>query len=323
LTDLNRRENEIFFEWKLRCCLAKKRGETDMDWIEIRDMLGLNITPDQLRKIAVGYAEYDDYLNGNSGVATTILSISDLHIPFQKPLETFEKYAGKIDVLQLNGDLIDCMALSRFTKTFRVSPVEEMIVCRQYLIDLITMIRPKKVLANDGNHEIRLGATLAKNLDNELQELMPESALEYIFMDGFTHYDRKTHAKTKYAPLCEVFDDIDVEYTGTWYSQYKDVIFCHPKAFCSNPMKTAEKALYWFRNEGHVFRSLIMSHTHRLGSYKIGNSMIYEQGCCCDTSRMRYNDGQLINSQKEGYIVVCLDKDGHVIEEKTKIVSLN
>ena len=51
--------------------------------------------------------------------------------------------------------------------------------------------------------------------------------------------------------------------------------------------------------------------------------MIYEQGCCCDTSRMRYNDGQLINSQKEGYIVVCLDKDGHVIEEKTKLVSLN
>lgn len=72
-----------------------------MDWIEIRDMLGLNITPDQLRKISVGYAEYDDYLNGNSGVATTILSISDLHIPFQKSLETFEKYAGKIDVLQL------------------------------------------------------------------------------------------------------------------------------------------------------------------------------------------------------------------------------
>ena len=69
MTDLNRRENETDFEWKLRCCLAKKRGETDMDWIEIRDMLGLNITPDQLRKISVGYAEYDDYLNGNSGVA--------------------------------------------------------------------------------------------------------------------------------------------------------------------------------------------------------------------------------------------------------------
>lgn len=67
-----------------------------MDWIEIRDMLGLNITPDQLRKISVGYAEYDDYLNGNSGVATTILSISDLHIPFQKPLETFENMPERL-----------------------------------------------------------------------------------------------------------------------------------------------------------------------------------------------------------------------------------
>lgn len=35
-----------------------------MDWVEIRDMLGLSITPDQLRKQAVGYLEYDNYING-------------------------------------------------------------------------------------------------------------------------------------------------------------------------------------------------------------------------------------------------------------------
>lgn len=52
-----------------------------MDWIEIRDMLGLSITPDQLRKQAVGYEEYDNYINGYEGVATTILSVSDLHYP--------------------------------------------------------------------------------------------------------------------------------------------------------------------------------------------------------------------------------------------------
>ena len=38
---------------------------------------------------------------------------------------------------------------------------------------------------------------------------------------------------------------------------------------------------------------------------------------------MRYNDGQLVNSQKEGFIFICLDKDGHIIEEKTKIITLN
>lgn len=31
-----------------------------MDWVEIRDMLGLSITPDQLRKQAVGYMEYEE-----------------------------------------------------------------------------------------------------------------------------------------------------------------------------------------------------------------------------------------------------------------------
>lgn len=294
-----------------------------MDWIEIRDMLGLDITPDQLRKVAVGYEEYDDYINGFAGVATTILSISDLHYPFAKPLDTFNEYSGKIDILQLNGDLIDCTSLSKFLKTYRVSPIEEIIGARQYIIDLIEMIKPKKVIVNHGNHELRLGSILAAKLDNELQELMPETALDYIFVDGFTHYDRRTKSKVKYSPLCDVFDDVEIEYTGTWYSQYKDVLFCHPKAFSSMPMKTASNALMWFRNEEFNFKSLIMSHTHRVGSYKIGNTMIYEQGCCCETSKMRYNDGQLINSQKEGFMIICLDKDGHVIEEKTKIKTLN
>ena len=225
IIDLHRLENETDFEWKLRCCLAKKRKETDMDWIEIRDMLGLNITPDQLRKQAVGYEEYDNYIHGYQGVATTILSVSDLHYPFAKPLDVFREFSGKIDILQLNGDLVDCMALSRFSKLYRVSPLEEMIGARQYIIDLIEMIKPKKVLVNHGNHELRLGSYLAKNLDNELQELMPETALDYIFIDGFTHYDRKTKAKVKYSPLCDVFDDIEIKYTGISLAPISDNLF--------------------------------------------------------------------------------------------------
>lgn len=294
-----------------------------MDWIEICDMLGLDITPDQFRKQAVGYEEYDNFINGFNAVATSILSISDLHYPFAKPLDTFKEYAGKINILQLNGDILDCMQLSRFNKTYRTSPMDEIIEGRQYIIDLIEMIQPKKVLVNHGNHELRMGTYLAKNLDNELQELMPETAFDYIFLDGFTHYNRKTKAKVKYAPLCSVFDAIEIEYTGTWYSKYGEILFCHPKTFASSPLKTAEKALYWFRNEGFNFTALIMSHTHRVGSYKIGNSMIYEQGCCCETDKMRYNDGQLVNSQKEGFMIICLDRDGHVIEDKTKIITLN
>lgn len=255
---------------------------------------------------------------------TCILSISDLHIPFQKPVETFKEYAGKIDVLQINGDLLDNQGTSRFSKMYRVSPIEEMVVARQYVIDLIEMLRPKKVLVNYGNHELRLGQYLAKHLDNELQELMPETAFDYIFVDGFTHYDRKTRAKVKYPPLCEVFDDVEIEYSGTWYSKYGNVYFVHPRAFSSGPMKTAEKALNWLRNEmNQPIGAVIMSHTHRLGMYKIGKTMIYEQGCCCETDKMLYNDGNLVNSQKEGFMILYLDADGNLVEDKTKLVSLN
>ena len=41
ITDLHRLENENMMAWQIRCCLAKRRKETDMDWVEIRDMLGL------------------------------------------------------------------------------------------------------------------------------------------------------------------------------------------------------------------------------------------------------------------------------------------
>ena len=108
-----------------------------MDWIEIRDMLGLDISPDQLRKQAVGYEEYHNYIHSNIGVATRILSISDSHVPFAKPLETFRDYIGRVDILQLNGDILDCMQLSRFNKTYRTSPIDEIIEGRQYIIDLI------------------------------------------------------------------------------------------------------------------------------------------------------------------------------------------
>lgn len=323
IIDLHKLENEDLVAWQIRCCLAKKRKETDMDWVEIRDMLGLDITPDQLRKQAVGIELYDDYIHNNSMIDNRILSVSDVHYPFHKPLDIFKDYIGKVDTLQLNGDILDCYSISKYSKSYRISPVEEMIGARQYIIDLIEMVKPKKVVANYGNHEIRLGAFLAKNLDNELQELMPETAFDYIFTDGFTHYDRKTKAKVKYEPLIEVFEDVDFEYEGKWFSCIGDTIFCHPKTFSSAPLKTAEKALYWFRNEGYLFKNMVMSHTHRIGSYRIGNSNIYEQGACCDTTRMMYGDGQLVNSQKQGFIYLCQDKDGNTLDEFTKLESLN
>lgn len=322
MSELNKRENESSFEWELRLCKAKLNKEIDLEWQEIVDILGINIHYDSLRKMAYGYLKYDEYLK-NNGIATRILSISDSHVPFNLPKEIFKDYIRITDILQLNGDMIDMQAISKFPKSYRVSVMEEIILGRQYIMDLIDYIKPKKVSINYGNHELRFQNYLSKNLDSDILELMPKTALELILRDGFNHYNKRDKTKTFYEPLCNVFENIDIEYTENWFSQIGTTIFCHPSAFSTGILKTAEKALYWFRNEGYIFNSLVMAHTHKTGEYKIGNTKIFEQGACCDTTKQHYADGRLYNSQKEGFIYVCQDENGNIIDNKTKIIYIN
>jgi predicted phosphodiesterase len=322
MDNLIRKENESTFEWKLRLCKLKINKEIDLDWQEIVDVLGIEVHPDHLLKTAYGLLEYDNYIK-NNGVTTRILSISDTHVPFQLPIETYKDYRGQVDILQLNGDIVDMQAISKFPKSYRVSVMEEIIQGRQYIIDLIEYINPKKVVVTYGNHDIRFQNYLSKNLDSDLLELMPQTVLDLIFIDGFNHYDKRSKTKTNYEPLQKVFKDIEINYTENWFCQIGETIFCHPSAFSTGILKTAEKAMYFFRNEGYIFKSLVMAHTHRVGEYTIGNTTIYEQGACCDTKKMNYSDGKLTNSQKEGFIFICQDDNGNVIKDKTKLVVLN
>ena len=64
--NLKRREGETFFEWKLRLCLAKLNKELDEDWIEIADALGLNMSPDHIRKTAYGLKECYEYFDNKT-----------------------------------------------------------------------------------------------------------------------------------------------------------------------------------------------------------------------------------------------------------------
>ena len=100
INDLKRLENETQFEYKLRLCKAKINKEIDLGWQEIVELLNIDMSADHLRKTVYGLIEYDDYIHGFSGVATTILSISDLHVPFQLPINTFSDYVGKVDILK-------------------------------------------------------------------------------------------------------------------------------------------------------------------------------------------------------------------------------
>lgn len=282
------------------------------------------MSADHLRKTTYGMIEYDEYIHGFDGIATTILSISDIHVPFQLPITTFSNYAGKIDVLQINGDVVDCQALSKFPKQYRISPMEEMIQARQYLIDLIEYIRPKKVIVNFGNHDKRFASYFAKNLDTDILELLPDTSLELILSDGFRHYDKKSKSKIWYEPLIDVFDDVEIEYVDDWKSKIGKTWFVHPLAYRQSSLATCEKAMdYLHRTQKEAFDCVVMAHTHAVGETKKGFINLFEQGACCDVNKLNYMDGRLTAPQKMGFAIICQNKDGSLIESKSEVIILN
>lgn len=250
---------------------------------------------------------------------TRILAISDAHVPYNLPVDTFADYAG-VDILVVNGDTLDCQQLSNFPKMYRSSPIEEMVLARQYLIDVISMIHPKDVYINYGNHELRLGAYLAKNIDNDIQELLPLTPLDLIVEDGFSHYSRETRAKTWYEPIQDMFDGTSVHFTGDWRVKIGKTIFAHPKAYSSAMLKTSEKAINFFLRVDPEFDSICLAHTHKVGSYIQGGIAIYEQGCTCRTEAMVYTDGLLTYPQQKGFALICQDKNGNLLPNESKVI---
>lgn len=324
-TNLLRKPNETKFEWKLRCCKAKINRETELNWEEISNLLNLRMSGDHLRKTAYGMVEYDKYIHGFQGVTTTILSISDLHIPFQLPISTFKEYIGKIDILQLNGDIVDCQALSKFTKQYRLSPMEEIIQGRQYIIELIDYLQPKEVVCNYGNHDKRFINYFAKKLDTDILELMPDTSLELIFVDGFNHYSKKLGTKTWYEPLYNVYDKkIKIKYINDWKSKIGKTWFAHPLIYRNGTCKTAEKTMdFLLRTERESFDTVVLAHTHSIGDTKKGFIRLIEQGTCANIDKLNYANGRLVSPSKQGFAIICQDKEGSIIQDKSKIICLN
>ena len=236
-----------------------------------------------------------------------------------------EKYKN-VDILQINGDVVDCQALSKFPKQYRISPISEMIEGRQYLIDLIKYINPKKAICNYGNHDIRFANYFAKNLDTDILQLQPNTSLELIFEDGFRNYDKINKTKTWYDPLANVFEDtgIDIQFVDDWKVKIGKTWFVHPLAYRSGILATADKAKDFLQDtDRDSFDCVVMAHTHSVGDSEKGYIRLIEQGAFCDVAKMRYSDGRLQKPQKMGFAIVCQDKDGNLIKDKTKVVVLD
>ena len=257
-------------------------------------------------------------------VAQRILAISDLHVPYHYPVSIFSQYSGSVDVLVLNGDVMDCQSISFFPKKYRINLVEEMIEARQYIMDLIDMIKPRKAIITKGNHEHRMIRYLTDRLNEDLINLMPDSPLDLIINDGFKNNDRYKRTEVYYPPLRDIYQEqnISVYYNGDWWCRVGNVIFAHPLAYSSSMMKTTEKAVTFFtRTNNRTFTAIVMGHTHKVGFYKVGDISMYEQGCCCKLDMLDYADGKLQDPQQNGYMYISLNRDGNIIEDKTRLIT--
>lgn len=325
--DIKRLEGETDFELIKRLVNDKLINKTiDTPYEDLSELLfgeGNCFNESEVRKRMYGMKRLFEVMEQEPNhVATRILSVSDAHVPFNESITIFQDYVGKTDILVLNGDIIDQQQISRFSKSYRVSVMEELILGRQYIIDLIEYIKPKKVVIIDGNHEKRFGAYFAKNLDSDILELMPDSAMDLIIESGFNHYNKRDKTKIWYEPLKNVFEDIEIEYTGDWYCMIGNSIFCHPQAYSTGMLKTTEKAVNFFLRKNREFDTIVMSHVHKLGSYIQGNIYMFEQGCCCDVDKLDYANGKLYYPQQKGFIYLCQASDGSLIYDKTKLVEL-
>lgn len=321
---VNRRNDETYNDYFVR--LFEHKDEYGLTCAAIADLL--NQQNGQNKGECAYRKEYRAFKRGREyerslqerGVSTKILAISDLHVPYELPIETFADYRG-VDVLVINGDIEDCQSISKFLKSYRVPLAEEMVRTRTYLINLITYINPGKVVITRGNHEDRLLTYMSNKLDPDVVVLMPDSPVDLIVRTGFRFVDRKNHIETFYEPLCEVMD-VPVEYDGNWWCQIGRTIFAHPKTFSSSMLKTTEKAQDYFLRCGLNFDSIVLAHTHKLGQYVQGHINLYEQGCCCRTEELNYSDGMLSNPQQKGFILVCQDENGNIMPANTKLIQL-
>ena len=102
MKDYNRLPDEKRSDYLVRLVQGKLNKELDMDWSEIANLTNIDYSSDNMRKVGYGVKILADLIaQEENDVHKRILSISDLHVPFQLPITKFEKYVGKVDILHL------------------------------------------------------------------------------------------------------------------------------------------------------------------------------------------------------------------------------
>lgn len=111
--------------------------------------------------------------------------LSDIHIPFQHnvalTLALTHLKARGIDILYLNGDIIDAYEISSFERDpSKKNFVEEIRLCRAFLETLVQEFPGVQIYYKEGNHEARLTTFLRR----KAPELLGFEVLDYKHLLG-------------------------------------------------------------------------------------------------------------------------------------------
>lgn len=247
-------------------------------------------------------------LNANKKV----LSLSDLHIPFENPdvIMNAIKEHSDADVLVLNGDIFEVYALSKWPKKKVILLKHEYRIAVEWM-KLFTSIFPKIILVS-GNHENRIASYFNANIDSQANFLVSKDILSRLANGYDFNEEEGTFEK--------VHDWNNVHYDGglmKYYTIIGKTIFIHPNDFSSVHMRTSvNHADDLMQTED--FECMVMGHTHKMGTYIWKNKLIIEQGCCCVPMDYEKSGRARKSPQAYGAAVVYMDNKGHVDFNKTQ-----
>ncbi len=244
------------------------------------------------------------------GSLTKVLSLSDLHVPFENNAvieDALDKHSDS-DILVLNGDLLDLFSVSRWPKNKSYPLKHEYTQALDWL--KLFSKQFKQVVLIRGNHELRLQSYFSSNLDPGISFMTHPDPLERL-ASGYG-FDKGGH-------FVKTHEFNNVLYTGGicgWYAKIGNTIFVHPSGGSGVPMRTALKAANHFI-EIEDFEAIVCSHTHKMGKIFWKNKLLIEQGCCCIPMDYEADAHMKWNQQTFGYAVVYMNSKGKIDFEKS------
>jgi predicted phosphodiesterase len=251
----------------------------------------------------------------NAEAAIKILSLSDIHFPFQNQelIDEVIELHKDADILVLNGDLLDGYAASSFAKDKNIPMHLEYTMALEF-VRKVAGIFPQVYIVR-GNHEHRLEKYFANKIDPTMQMFACKDTLYYL-AKGYILDEDGAHIGTVELP--------NVVYNpqgNPWILQLNKTVFLHPSTYLSAPLGTVVKACDYLQNflEWDSYDCVVMGHTHKLGKLVYKGKLVMEQGCLVKLMDYQRSAKFTKEAVTLGYAVIYQDEDGNTLFNETDV----